>query len=132
MAADNVNAVTVTAGLNCSALANPPIGATVVSASTGYNNGDLALDQYVAVSATTPTPATALHTALGGTGGFVCVYNPSSTLSVSLYVDTTLIGPLPPGFCVVLPVGAAAIIGGVVDSTAVTVGVSAIKTTANA
>jgi len=104
-----------------------------VQASIGYNNGEAALDCYVLVTGTEAATATALHTALAGTGGFVFVYNPSTTLTVSLYADaTTLIGPLPPGFGVVLPVGPATVIGGVVASTAVTVGVTAVKTTANA
>jgi len=131
----NNNTVTVTAGLICTALSAPPIGASATSASIGYTDGHLAEDIYVSVTATT-TPATALHADLAA-DGFICVANPASiggvvnTISVTLYVGTTKLGPLPPGFASVIPVSTGQVIGGVVTATAVTVGVTAIRTTAN-
>ncbi len=130
------DAVTVTGGLTCTALTNPSIGTQSGSGSTGFTVGDLAEDLYVSVSATT-TPATALHADLVA-NGFVSVSNPASiggvenTITVTLYVGTTKLGPILPGMTVVIPVSTGQIIGGVVASTAVTVGVTAIKTTANA
>lgn len=123
------NAVTVTAGLNCTALSSPAIGASSLSASIGYTDGHVASDSYVSVTAT-GTPATALHTDLSA-AGFIFVYNPHATLSVTLYVGTTLLGALPPGFACVVPLASGAVVGGVVASAAVLVGVTVIRTTTN-
>jgi hypothetical protein len=123
------NAVTVTAGLNCTALTSPPIGSGAITASIGYTDGHVAADSYVSVSATT-TPATALHADLVA-DGYIFVYNPHATLSVTLYVGTSKIGTLQPGFSCVMPIASGSVIGGVVDSAAVLVGVSVIRVTAN-
>jgi len=125
----NNNTVTVTAGLQCSALSSPAIGAASVSASMAYTDGDVAEDVYVSVIATT-SPGTALHADLAA-NGFVAVYNPSSGQAVTLYMGTTILGPLPAGFSTVIPVSSGAIVKGVVASGTQTVGVTAIKTTAN-
>ena len=132
----NNNVVSVTAGLQCTALSSPAIGSASVSAQMGYTDGHLAEDVYVTVSDTSP-PATALHTDLAA-DGFVFVANPATiggttnAITVTLYVGTTILGPLPPGFACVVPVSTGQIVGGVVASTAVAVGVTAIRTTANA
>lgn len=124
------NAVTVSAGLSCTALSSPPIGSTGVSASLAYTDGDPAIDQYISVVAT-GSPGTALHNDLAA-NGFVFVFNPAtSTGAVTLFVGTTELGPLPVGFGVVVPVASGSIIKATVASTAITVGVTAIKTSAN-
>jgi hypothetical protein len=124
------NAITVTGGLTCSALSSPPIGVTGVSASLAYTDGDAASDTYVNVSATT-TPGTALHTDLAA-DGFVFVFVPSDGQKVTIYSGTTLIGPIPPGFGVPIPVGSGVVLKGVVASGTQMVGVVALKTSANA
>lgn len=126
----NNNTVTVTAGLQCTALTSPPIGASASSASLAFTDGDLAEDIYINVTATS-SPGTALHADLAA-DGFVAVYNPSGGQAVTLYMGTTKLGPLPAGFATVLPVSSGAIVKGVVASGSQTVGVTAIKTTANA
>lgn len=94
------NAVTVTAGLTCTALANPPIGAPSTAASIGYQDGDTATDTYsIAANAS----ATTLFTA--SDDGFVYVYNPSgNSYAVTVTVGAQAMGPLPPGFACVFPV----------------------------
>ena len=123
------NTVTVVAGLNCTALTSPPIGSNFVSATMAYTDGDPALDTYVSVTATT-IPGTALHTDLGA-NGFVFVYNPSTNSgAVTLYVGTTELGPISPGFPAVIPVSSGAVVKAV-SATTQSVGVTAIKTTPN-
>lgn len=131
------NSVTVTAGLICSALTNPPIGSSAVTASIGFTEGDAAQDNYVSVTATS-SPGTALHSDLAA-DGFVMVSVPlfkadgvTAASTVTLYLGTTKLGPVPAGFAVVIPVSSGAIVKGVVASGTQTVGVTAIKTTANA
>ena len=122
------NSVAVTAGLTCSALADPPIGTGSVTALIGYEDGDAASDTYSIAATSAPTT---LFTATDD--GFVFIRNPATnTYAVTVSVGSQALGPLPPGFGVVLPVSSGAIVKGVVASGTQTVGVTAIKTTANA
>ena len=127
------NAVSVTAGLQCSALSTPPIGSAATSASLAYTDGDMAEDIYTNISATS-TPGTALHADLAA-DGFVFVSNPSTGVTVTLEVhngsSTVKLGPLPAGFSTVVPVSSGTQVRGYAAS-AQTVGVTAIKTSANA
>jgi hypothetical protein len=123
--------VIVSAGLQCTALSSPAIGTAAVVASMAYTDGDAAMDDYVSVSSTNPASPTALHTDLGA-DGFVFVSNPSGGVAVTLYINTEKLGPLPSGFSIVVPVSSGNVVKGTVASTAQTVGVTAIKTTANA
>lgn len=131
------NAVTVTAGLLCSALSVPPIGSGASSASLAFTDGDTASDTYVAVSS-----ATALHAALtigAGEYGLVQLSNPGP-LAVTVLIDGSpdvTLGAIPPGttatpFTVVLPVGNSVVLLGTVASGSQNVGVTVIKADTNA
>lgn len=123
--ATNNNAVTVIAGLSCSAVTTPAIGATSVSASMAYIDGETAQDKIVSVST-----ATALNTDLGDSG-FIFVYNPeANTASVSILVGVTAVGDIPPGFGIVLPLASGTVINATSSPTQ-SVGVTVIRTTAN-
>jgi hypothetical protein len=128
------NAVTVNAGLICTVLTSPAIGSGGTNASIGYTDGDLAEDIYTNIIATS-SPGTALHADLAA-DGFVAVYNPTTGQSVTLEAhngaSTVKLGTLPAGFGIVLPVSSGTQIKGYVTSGTQTVGVTAIKTTANA
>lgn len=127
------NAVTVSAGLTCSLLTTPQIGTSQVSFSTGFTDGHAASDTYVSVTQTA-IPGTALFAALGG-DGFVCITNPSTnTVKLDVYLDAApdlLIGSIPVGCACVFPVAAATVLTGVC-STAQNIGVTVLRTTANA
>lgn len=125
----NNNAVQIVAGLSCNVLSQPPIGVTA-NGTIGFTDGDKAGDDYKSVVSTSAGTPTALHTDLGG-AGFLLVINPTSGVDVTLYAGTTKLGVLPGGLCCVIPVASGVIIGGVVASTAQTVGVTIIKTTPN-
>jgi len=120
------NAVTVTAGLHCSALSLPAIGQSG-SGGLAYTDGHAASDVYVSVA----VGATALNSSLGG-AGFIAISNPTSGVDVSLLVAAQPLGVLPPGFTVVLPVATGIIINATVASSTQMVGVSAVRTSANA
>jgi hypothetical protein len=123
--ATNNNAVTVTAGLTCSAVTTPAIGASVVQASIAYVDGETAADKIVSVST-----ATALNDDLTDTG-FIFIFNPATnTASVTIASTATVIGPIPPGFGVVLPLASGTVIKGTSDPTQ-SVGVTVVRTTAN-
>ena len=130
MAADNVDAITISAGLSNTVLTTPPIG-TNASGSVGYNNGDLAMDAVKNATGASAGAATALHSALGGTGGVILIVNPTDGLDVVLYVDSTTLGTLTAGTPCVMPVSATAVIKAGC-ATNQNIGVSVIKTTANA
>ena len=126
--ADYDNAVTVTAGLTCSALEFPPIGTQQMSASIGYDAGTPAKDEYVVVSLS----ATTLVQAAQNKEGMVFVYNPSTNAhAVGLFIGTTAVGKLFPGFGAVMPLSDEAELKAISDTTAQTVGVTYIQVAKN-
>ena len=127
--ADYDNAVTVTAGLTCSALEFPPIGTQQMSASIGYDAGTPAKDEYVVVSHSAPTT---LVQAAQSKEGMVFVYNPSTNAyAVGLFIGTTAVGKLFPGFGAVMPLSDEAELKATSDTTAQTVGVTYIQVAKN-
>ena len=137
------NAIQITAGLTCTALTSPAIGMGPSSLSLAYTAGDRALDYYVNVTTldSSPTNPDDLNTALGG-AGWICIDNPATiagvanTKSVTLYCGAAttppVMGVLPPGARVVMPITSTLIYGATVSSGSVMVGVSIMISTANA
>lgn len=96
MNAVNNNTVLVSAGLSCTHLSAPPIGASPSTFSLAYEDGDPASDAYVLVG----TSETKLHNELtlaAGEWGFALISNPGPLPIVVTDAGLNTIGPVPPG-----------------------------------
>ena len=121
------NAVSVTAGLTCTAISTPAIGTPAVSASIAYKDGETAQDTYKLAETASAT------TLITGDGdGFVMVTNPSTNLyNVTLSAGVQVLGPLPPGFGVVIPISSAVALKGQSGTADQYVGVTWVATEPN-
>lgn len=135
-AADNVNAVTVSAGLTNGVLTAPAIGASA-SFSTGFNDGDAAQDSYVEVGTST-SPPTYLTPVIASGAAWALVINPAATVNVdvTLYVcvgaNYNPCGVLPSGGMALVPLQAGTRLGASVAASTQNVGVSFTAAVANA
>lgn len=133
MAADNQNAVQISAALANSILSAPAIGASG-SFLTGFNSGDAAQDQYVEVS-NGASPPSYLTPVVASGAAWALIINPTGGADVTLYACVsstyTPIGILSGGACTVLPIQAATRIGASVEADPQTVGVTFVAVTAN-
>lgn len=135
MAADNVNAVILSAGLTNNVLTAPAIGASA-SFSTGFNDGDTAQDNYVEVGTAT-SPPTYLTPVIASGAAAALIINPVATVNVDVTVYAcvsttyTPIGVLASGQMMLVPLQVGTRIGASVAASTQNVGVSFTATTAN-
>jgi len=127
------NAVQISAGLVCTLLTDPPIGASG-SGYVGYDPDHAAIDTYVNVA----VASTPLHTPItlaADEYGLMRISNPNA-VAVTILSGATQIGIIPPGSaaaptCVLIPVGSTIQINATVASSTATVGVTIIHTSKN-
>ena len=134
MAADNLNAVSVSASLANTVLTSPAIGASAQFL-TGFNNGSVAMDEYISVT-TSVAPPVYLTPVIASGAAWALIINPSTGADVTLYACVsstyTPIGVLVGGACTIIPLQVATRIGASVAASTQTVGVTFVAVTANA
>lgn len=131
----NNNVVQISAGLSCTLLTDPPIGANGSTFTIGFTDGAAASDTYVTVL----SGQTGNLNASPAGASYIKISNPSTSTGVTLKISSTTIGVLPAATSAsvpsvaVFPIASDTVITATpVGAFDVTLGVTVIAITANA